>query len=200
MKRPLITLLLARHGQAETNQQGAFLGRSDLPLTPHGKTQADNLASKLTHWQIDAIYSSSLQRALHTAKAIGQKQNKIPMIDNRLVEQDFGKWEGLVFEQAQDQFPKAYRAWQQNALHHAPTEGETLAQVQARIWPVFEEIKAQRVNQTVLIVAHGCVLNVLICTLLKITPQALWTFQFPTGGMAELWVYQSQTVMARMEA
>ncbi len=200
MKRPLFTLLLARHGEAESNQHGAFLGRSDQPLTERGIRQANSLADKLAHWDIDAIYSSPLQRAANTAKAIAERQELSLKVDERWIERAYGDWEGLVFDEAKEAFPTDYAAWQQNAMENAPTNGENLFQVQLRAREAFQDIVSTSHEQTVLIVAHGGILNVLPCTLFNITPEALWAFRFPTGGFAELLVYEDAVVMMRLES
>jgi probable phosphoglycerate mutase len=69
----LLRIILVRHGETEWNKVHRLQGgNSDTPLNELGKQQAENLAVRLRPEKIQAIYSSSLQRALHTAQAIAR--------------------------------------------------------------------------------------------------------------------------------
>lgn len=87
-------ILFARHGQTAPNRDGLVLGRADPELTEEGERQAVLLADALARETVAVILSSPLLRARQTADAIGKACNLPVVVDERLVEIDWGTWEG----------------------------------------------------------------------------------------------------------
>ena len=69
----------------------------DVPLNSTGEKQAKDLAHSLKEENISAIYSSDLQRAVHTARSISEYHSLEIQIDKRFREMDQGDFEGLDF-------------------------------------------------------------------------------------------------------
>ncbi|KAM0428549.1 hypothetical protein ACHAPT_006909 [Fusarium lateritium] len=144
-------LLLIRHGETVDNVAGVYAGSRDSALTTHGALQAARLAAHLAEYiDVDHMFSSDLQRAVHTAQAILEAQKRAK--DLKLVEvpelreKDFGSGEGmkfgLAFEHEGAETPEAMRERSDRFLdEHLVTllHGDT----------------------TVAIVAHGIILGVL---------------------------------------
>ena len=80
-----------------------------------------------------------------------------------------------------------------------PTGGETLAQVKARVTSLYHELPEQYRSQTVLLVAHGGVLNALLCALLQTPLGWLWAYRFQPGAICEVLAYQEGCVLIRLE-
>ncbi len=89
-------IYIVRHGQTELNSRQVLQGRSDFPLNDRGMQQANETKEKLKGIKFDAVYSSPLIRAVQTAKLIAPE--KEPVIDGRLIEMDYGPYEGLSLE------------------------------------------------------------------------------------------------------
>jgi broad specificity phosphatase PhoE len=88
-------LVFARHGQTAPNREGLVLGsRADPELTEEGHRQAELLAAELASERVAAVLTSPLLRARQTAEAIGQACGVPVVVDERLVEIDWGAWEG----------------------------------------------------------------------------------------------------------
>ncbi|MEJ7828784.1 MAG: histidine phosphatase family protein, partial [Segetibacter sp.] len=89
----MLNIYLLRHGETAWNADGnRYCGRTDLPLTKKGIQQAELVYRHLKDYTFEAVYSSPLQRAYTTAKiACGDKE---VIKDDRLIEADFGEWEG----------------------------------------------------------------------------------------------------------
>jgi len=152
-------LYFVRHGQATNNLEGEELvgGHFDAPLTDRGKKQAAEVAEEIAASGLifDAIYSSPLQRAYNTAKAIAKKINypedQIELLDI-LKERDFGSLAGKPFEEALGMSMDYYL---KNPLSVDHIEGiETLAKLHKRSERIVQMMKQRPVN-SVLIVAHG---------------------------------------------
>jgi broad specificity phosphatase PhoE len=88
-------IVFARHGQTAPNRDGLVLGRTDPELTEEGHRQAARLATALAGEPVTAIVTSPLLRARQTAEAVAVVCGGGPVIvDQRLVEIDWGTWEG----------------------------------------------------------------------------------------------------------
>ena len=198
---PDLELLLVRHGKSEGNKEGwVFLGHTDSPLDDIGRTQAETLAQTLAAEPITAVYSSPLQRAQETAVCLAQSHHLPLQIDPRLIEQDFGNWDTLSFAQVEKQFALDMKLWQQNAYEHGPTNGENLRTVETRLQGFFKELRQNHHQEKVLIVAHGGVLNALLCLLLNTRLQWRWAYRFDTASFAEVQLYAQTAVLTRFNA
>lgn len=97
-------VLLVRHGQSEWNLTGRWQGQADPPLTDLGRAQAR--AGARTLGQVEAIWSSDLQRARETANIIATELGIGPvMADVDLRERDVGDWAGLTREEIDQRYP-----------------------------------------------------------------------------------------------
>jgi broad specificity phosphatase PhoE len=87
-------IVFARHGQTAPNREGLVLGRADPELTDEGREQAARLAAALAGEPVTAIVASPLLRARQTAEAIADACELPVAVDDRLIEIDWGAWEG----------------------------------------------------------------------------------------------------------
>ena len=177
-------LYLVRHGETLWNLQGRTQGACDIPLSPKGILQAEALVGRLKDKGISQIYTSSLERAWHTASIIGTSLMIEPQRTDTLKEVSFGLWEGLTRQEIEDQYPgqlSQYRA----DYNFAPPHGESLLSLQERIdrfLRLLEMEKADR-NKNVLLVAHAYPLRMLIVRLLGLDLHRLWSFQQSNTGI-----------------
>ncbi len=86
-------IYIIRHGQTERNRRRVLHGRSDFPLNEAGIAQAREAADRLRGLSFDAVYASPLIRAIETAKIVAPDMEPIP--DDRLIEMDYGPYEGM---------------------------------------------------------------------------------------------------------
>jgi broad specificity phosphatase PhoE len=89
-----VAIVFARHGQTAPNRDGLVLGRADPELTDEGRGQAELLAAALSTEPVAKILTSPLLRARQTAEAISAACGVPVAVDERLVEIDWGTWEG----------------------------------------------------------------------------------------------------------
>ena len=86
-------IYIIRHGQTEMNQAHALQGRSDQPLNENGIRQAQDAAKGFSGLCFDRVYSSPLGRAIQTAEIVAPG---VPIVvDDRLIEMDYGPYEGV---------------------------------------------------------------------------------------------------------
>lgn len=141
-------LYAARHGETQWNLEDKVCGRTDLPLTERGQQQALALAEKVGNLDIDLIIASPMLRARQTAAASAEKWG-IPMIvDKRLIEQDYGIYEGL------SRFDAGFLNNKRLFAFRYPG-GESMMDVAARVYSLIDDVKRDYPDKNVLLVCHG---------------------------------------------
>ena len=134
-------LYLIRHGQTEKNRQHLLLGRSDVPLNETGIGEAKAAAARLKNVRFDRVFSSPLLRARQTAEILAPD---IPAeIDERLIEMDYGPYEGADLTQLP---PEILYFFSDFAHNSAPEGMEQLSSVVGRVGAFLEEIRALEGN------------------------------------------------------
>ena len=162
-------LYLIRHGQTDWNLEGKIQGRTDIPLNQTGLEQAAMLAKGMEHRPVTRIFSSPLKRALQTAQIIGESRNAPVEIVEDLQEVDFGRWEGLTWEQARQQDPEIYKRWLLNPVEAAPPGGELQDEVRRRMGRAVRTLM-ERMDGDAAVVSHGAALAYLVEYLMRDHP------------------------------
>jgi probable phosphoglycerate mutase len=147
------TILLARHGETDWNNEGRWQGHADRPLNELGRTQARELAESLAGRRIDAVYSSDLLRAQETARIVADRIGLPVRLDVGLREVDVGDWEGRASTEIERVDPEAFRRWQGG--EKGWSGGETYEEMGERVVATVLHIAKQHVGRTILIVTHG---------------------------------------------
>jgi alpha-ribazole phosphatase len=182
-------LLLVRHGLTDWNSAQRFQGQCDIPLNAEGLRQAAALGERLACEPLQAIYASDLQRAQATAAAIATHHTCPLVVEARLREISFGDWEGLTYTEIGICDPARLAAWEANILENAPPGGETLNQLAGRVQAVLDELLLAHEGETLLLVAHGGPLQVLLCLALGLPPEKYWQFHLSPGSLSEIAIY-----------
>ena len=152
-----------RHGEAAWNAEGRLCGSTDVPLSDAGRRQAQLLALRLQPIPVDALYSSPLQRALETARLIGEAVGREPGVDQRLAELNYGAWEGRTFEEIKRTETALYRAWDADPANLAPPNGETGVHLIERVTPFLADVAQRHQSGNVVVVCHKTVCRLLAC-------------------------------------
>jgi broad specificity phosphatase PhoE len=102
---------LVRHGRTALNARGQLRGRLDPPLDEFGARKADALGRHFVGLDLASVVSSPLSRARQTAEAIGSACGLTVILDERLIDRDYGAWAGSDADELVRRF---------GALDHAP--------------------------------------------------------------------------------
>ena len=141
-------LILIRHGMTEWNSQKRVQGHIDQPLSIEGRRQLDKLvvpeALVNCHW-----YSSPLRRAVDTARQLKIENFRI---DSRLIEMNWGEWEGQVLKPLRKKLGDVMRDNESRGLDFCPPAGESPRQVQQRLRQWLDEVAATDIDCAV--IAH----------------------------------------------
>lgn len=161
---------LVRHGETEYNRNRIMQGRRvNAALNATGRKQAEALAERFESIPVDAVYASSLHRAVQTAGAIAGRQPRrrvvrcVPGFD----EMSWGRFEGMgASHDLHSMLDDAHETWDNGDFSFRPDGGETILEVQERSLRAYREVVRRHPGETVVIVAHGRLLRVLIASLL----------------------------------
>jgi broad specificity phosphatase PhoE len=196
----MLRLLLARHGLTVANQQDRYIGASNPPLSDVGVAQAEALAARLAEEGLAAMYASPLLRARQTADIVARTCGLEVRIEPDLREIDFGCWEELTRAEILSRYPGQMQAWEADpAAEPAPHGGESLSQVARRVRAAYDEIVRRHDDgEAVLIVAHGGVLQALLCQALGPPLRARWSYLLRAAALSELWVFDGQPVLVSL--
>lgn len=171
-------ILLVRHGETVWHKENRYAGRSDIALTVRGEEQANQLATWAVTSGITAIWSSPLSRAYNTAAPVAKALGLSVQTDERLIELDFGRGEGLTSSEMSEQIPEAFAAFRADPVKNFLPMGEDPVHAARRATSALGEI-ARTSNKRSLVVAHSTLLRLVLCQLLGI-PLSRYRAVFPT--------------------
>jgi len=149
-------IIIVRHGETDHNARRILQGHLDTVLNKKGLAQARETAELLKEENIDVIFSSDLSRALTTAQIVTQNHHKDIIQTKALRERNFGKLQGMTYEEIERIFP-LFSIEQDTRVPGYASEQyaiETDEEVAKRI-KEFVTIILVHKNKTVAIFAHG---------------------------------------------
>jgi alpha-ribazole phosphatase len=140
---------LIRHSRPLV-EPGTCYGRTDLPV--HPAAFFDTVESVRRRIPVvERWYTSPLSRCTALAQALTEQ----PVADRRLLDLDFGYWEGQLWDQLD---PVAVQAWTADCVHHGPPGGESYRDVHLRVWSFIGDL-LQHPAPTIGIVTHATVMR-----------------------------------------
>jgi len=165
----MVALYLARHGETEENVAGVLQGHLPGRLTPCGVAQARNLADTLPpRLRFDALLSSDLARAMHTARFLADRTGLPVTACPLLRERDWGSLTGHPVDEAR-------------RMAAFPPDVETVEAMHARAARFLSYVASRHAGQCVLAVGHG-----LFCRCIQATAQGCAIRDIPRWQNAEL--------------
>ncbi|PXY32506.1 bifunctional RNase H/acid phosphatase [Prauserella muralis] len=180
-------LLLLRHGQTEMSVERRYSGRGDVPLTEHGRGQAEAAATRLAAMDglVDdpVVVASPLLRAMQTAQAVADAAGGRVSTHPGLVETDFGAWEGLTFGEAAVRDPEIHRKWMSDTSV-PPPGGESFDEVHRRVRKVLDELFAGYAGRTVVVVSHVTPIKSLLRLGLDAGPSLLFRLHLDPASLS----------------
>ncbi len=134
-------LFVFRHSETTDNSNGVFSGWRDSELTQKGLLQAKETAKQLANYKIDYAFTSHLKRATKTLNIVLENHPQIPVfVDDRLIERCYGLFQGRSKRELEDEDPQFFADFHRGYTT-APPEGESIAMVERRVLPFFEQLR-----------------------------------------------------------
>ena len=171
-------LYISRHGQTPWNVEDLVCGRADVPLTEVGVQQAKLLAESALNKNIDVILCSPLLRARQTAQAVSDAIGVPIRIDERLVEFDFGTFDG------RSRFDEDF-LWTRAQMPTRFPGGESAFDLAYRVYGLLYEIKEKYSDKTVLLVCHNCVSRMVRSFFVNMSTEEYGNYHAPKAQLVE---------------
>jgi broad specificity phosphatase PhoE len=170
-----------RHGETAHNRDGRLQGRADLTLSETGLDQAARLAIRFATVPIASVVASPLQRARQTAAAIADACGCDVEVDDRLIELDYGDWDGRPLAEIPSD---AWTAWRADP-HFAPPGGESLVAVTQRV-ESFCRDRLSSADGRVIAVSHVSPIKAAVAWSLGVDERATWRMQLGLATVTTL--------------
>jgi probable phosphoglycerate mutase len=177
------TIYLLRHGAIQFPKDcKRYIGWHDPPLNSIGFRQAVAWAGYFSGLGLEEIYCSDLIRCRVTAGIISTRFSLEPRVYPELREVSLGAWEGKSFQYVQTLQPQEFQKRGAHLADHRPPGGESFRDLQNRAWPLFEAV-VRRLRRRALIVTHAGVIRVLLCRLLDMPLESLFSIGQSYGAL-----------------
>ena len=162
----MLTILLTRHGHTELSEPDRYLGRRiPASLSEHGRQAATALGDRLKSVPIDRVISSPLERAQETARLIVGDRALDVETDERMIEFDYGAWEGMTVDDVSSKLKDEFELYDANPAIYRPGGGENGNQAAVRALALIDyllEWWAGNGDRTILLVGHSSINRVLL--------------------------------------
>ena len=189
-------IIAIRHGETAWNVDTRIQGHLDIPLNDTGLWQARQVAQALAGESIAAVYTSDLQRAHATAKAVADAAGAPLTTDLGLRERSFGHFQGRTFAEIEAELPEDARRWRKRDPDYAPEGGESLFTLRERIARTVTQLAERHLGEQVVMVAHGGVLDVIYRLATRQDIQAPRTWQLANAAINRLlWTEDGLTLV-----
>ena len=195
----MLKLILVRHGHSTSNASGTYTGQLDAPLNEIGFAQAAQLADHLCNaYQIDAVYSSDLSRAVETVRPTAERLGLELHLDPALRELDTGKWTGVPYGKVRERYAADFAAYGQSI--DAPcTGGESIRAASARLLDCFEKIAKECDGKTVLVCSHALCCRLFAALAAMGRVEGVTAHRAPDNASYSVYEYENGTVRALLQ-
>ncbi len=150
----MTVVLFIRHASNDYVKEGRLAGRlPGVHINAQGQREADELARRLNHIPIHAIYASPLERAVDTARAVAMCQKLDVQIRGDLGELDCGEWTGKLIKDLDQSDP--WKLLQTKPAEFTMPGGESMTGMQQRMVSAIDAIVRQHPKQVIAIVSHA---------------------------------------------
>jgi broad specificity phosphatase PhoE len=175
-------IVFVRHGETPPNREGLLLGRGDPELTERGRAQAKDLALALAGLGITTVLTSPLRRARDTASPIAAECGVPVEVDERLIEIDFGEWEGQPLASIDADL---VARWHRDP-DLAPPGGESLVVVAGRVAAFCNERLGGETSGLTVAVSHVSPIKAAVTWTLGLSPELAWRMRLDVASLTRI--------------
>jgi alpha-ribazole phosphatase len=174
-------LILVRHTKVDV-PSGLCYGQTDVNLASSFEQEKNSVLDSLANEDFECIYSSPSQRCAKLANAISHKKPII--IEPRLLELNFGSWEGQKWDDIS--CTNEGQKWFADYINIPCPSGESYLDLMARVKVFLSEIKIKYARQKIVLVTHSGVIRAINSFAKGIDPKAAMDLKVDFGGICKL--------------
>lgn len=193
-----LRLIVLRHGSTPWNRERRYQGCVDIRLSDEGRAQAEAAARALADRPFTAVYASPLARAQETAQAVASRHGLPVLTAPAFREICHGLWETLTVAEVRAQFPDVYAAWLERPHTVTMPNGESLADLRARVLEGLDQLRTAHADGTVCLVTHGITVRLVILEALGLPPERLWSIHASSTGISEIEFHRGGVTVDRI--
>jgi broad specificity phosphatase PhoE len=188
MKKNYTTIFLLRHGETVNTLDGPlrYNGHFDVDITPKALEQMAQRGRELSRFNVTTVYASDLTRCRLGGEIIAEEIGCPLILKENLREMKMGDWEGLTLAEVEERFPEQVTKKFADFHNYRIPGSETIKEVEARIYPEFDNLISHHRNETIVIVAHGGVNLLLLTRALGLPSQDIFTLNQDFGCINQL--------------
>ena len=175
-------IVFVRHGETPPNREGLLLGREDPPLTDRGRAQAKDLGHLLAAGGVARVLTSPLRRARDTASPIAAECGALVDVDERLIEIDYGDWEGQPFASLD---AEVVGRWHRDP-DLTPPGGENLATVAERVSGFCEELLRDEYAGVIEAVSQVSTIYASVTWRRRLSPDQVWRMRLEVASLTRI--------------
>lgn len=176
-------ICFVRHGETDWNVELRLQGQIDIALNARGQAQAAAIGRCFERCRADALYSSDLVRARQTAQPVAQALGLSAVLLPEMRERHFGRCEGLTLAEIEARHPVDAQAIVSRDPDYVSPGGESRRQHVARVLACVAALVERHRGQTIVVVTHGGVLDVVYRRVHGLPPQAPRDYPIPNAGI-----------------
>jgi broad specificity phosphatase PhoE len=159
---------------AESANPHVFHGaESDVGLSERGVHQAKAVATVLKGYEPEVLISSAMRRAILTATPIAQACKLDITIEPNLHERKVGILSGAPFTR-DGIWDETMARWLAGETGYASEGAESFDDIRNRLLPVWERVTTTHAGKSIVMVAHGAAIKVLLLSILAGHTVADW--------------------------
>ena len=151
----ITTLYLIRHGEPEPRYHNCYYGQQDVPLSERGREQSREACQRLEGVELDAVYSSDLQRASYLAELLAQPRGLPVRRLTALRERHMGALQGLAVDVLERDHGEVWRQWRADVIHYRCPEAENFVDLEDRILPAIDELVETHPGRRIAVACHA---------------------------------------------
>lgn len=185
-------LILVRHGETQLNKEGRFQGIDDTPLNATGRTQSHALSRALAADMPFVMYSSTVPRALETARIVSEDLH-VPFLPVQgLEELDIGELSGLDGEEMRWSCPGFLESWRKDPSAVKLPGGESIVELRDRVWHAIVMLGEKHSDDTVVAVSHNFAILTVVFKALNMPLSQFRRLQHDLCAITRLEISQDQ--------
>lgn len=178
-----VFLDLMRHGEAEGGR--AYRGHGiDDPLSDKGWWQMSAAVDHCCPWT--HIITSPMQRCSAFAEELAGRHDLPLVVDDRLKEVGFGRWEGKTPDEIIARWPEEYEGFYRDPVNCRPEGAESLQGFYARVGEAMADVVNAYKDGHILVIAHAGVIRAALANAINAAPGCMYRFRIPYAGISRL--------------
>ena len=178
-------IVLIRPGTTAYDEQNRIQGVLDIPLSDRGWAEVAELAEKLAHLNLAALYCGPSENALRTAEAVGRNLGLRPRRVDELRNLDQGLWQGLQVDEVRRRHQKVFRRCIDDPCTICPPHGEPVDAALERIKVTLKPLIKRHRDEAIGLVACEPIAQLIACYLRR-EPRVQLADHVPPAGFERI--------------